>query len=492
MKPCRILMLSPEVTPFKKVGGLGDAVSALSKSLAARGHDVRVLMPKYTDMHDFDDAEPLEGPLIVRLGGQEAYGRLWRKNLPGSSAVCYFVEHNQYFGASDPYLGPSAKEGDNGERFTFFSRAGIDFCEHIDWIPDIVHCHDWTCALTPVYLNTTEVNRPMGRVASVFSIHNLEHQGRFHKSLLSFSGLPELTFRTDGLESMGDLNMLKGALYHSTKISTVSPTYAEEIQTSDGGHGLHTVLQFRASDLTGVLNGVDLEEWNPLKDPDIPQFFGVDDMAGKVLAKSALQEAYGLEVDPKIPLFTVVSRFAGQKGLDLLASIGDRLMTEMRIQVAILGSGDVLLEESFQSLNASYPLGFGSYTGFKNELAHLTIAGGDCFIMPSRFEPCGLAQMYAMIYGNVPLVRATGGLIDTVEQFQEGRGIGTGFVFDAPTGEALYDTISRACATYYNSFAEFEQIRKNGMFGDYSWDSSALKYEEIYTSAIEARSDTPS
>ena len=154
MKPYRILMLSAEVTPFKKVGGLGDAVSALSKSLAARGHDVRVLMPKYTDMHDFDDAEPLEGPLIVRLGGQEAYGRLWRKNLPGSSAVCYFVEHNQYFGASDPYLGPSAKEGDNGERFTFFSRAGIDFCEHIDWIPDIVHCHDWTCALTPVYLNT--------------------------------------------------------------------------------------------------------------------------------------------------------------------------------------------------------------------------------------------------------------------------------------------------------------------------------------------------
>lgn len=487
MESCRILMLSPEVTPFKKVGGLGDAVSALSKSLAARGHDVRILMPKYTDLHDFEDAQALDGPFIVQLGGQEVYSRLWHKNLPRSSVACYFIEHNYYFGAPDPYLGPSGKESDNGERFTFFSRAGIDFCEHIDWIPDIVHCHDWTNALTPVYLNTTEANRPMGRVASVFSIHNLEHQGRFHKSLLALTGLPEVTFCKDGLESMGDLNMLKGALYHSTKISTVSPTYAAEIQTSDGGHGLNSVLQFRASDLTGVLNGVDLEEWNPLRDPDIPQFFGIHDMRGKALAKSALQKAYGLEVDPNIPIFTVVSRFAGQKGLDLLASIGDRLMSNLRIQVAVLGSGDLSLEESFQSLNTSYPRAFGSYIGFKNELAHLTIAGGDCLIMPSRFEPCGLAQLYAMIYGSVPLVRATGGLIDTVEQFQEGRGIGTGFVFNTATAEALYNAIEQACSTYYNSYGEFEQLRKNGMVGDYSWDSSALKYEEIYTSAIETR-----
>ena len=385
-------------------------------------------------------------------------------------------------------MGPSGNEGDNGERFTFFSRACVDFCEHINWIPDIVHCHDWTNALTPVYLNTTEANRPMQRAASVFSIHNLEHQGRFHRSLLSFSGLPELTFCTDGLESMGDLNMLKGALYHSTKISTVSPTYAEEIQTSEGGHSLESVLQYRASDLTGILNGVDLDEWNPLHDPNIPKPFSVHDMSGKALAKSALQKAYDLEVDPNTPLFVVVSRFAGQKGLDLFASIGERLITELRIQVAVLGSGDLLLEESFKNLSAKYPHAFGSYNGFKNDLAHLTIAGGDCLVMPSRFEPCGLAQMYAMIYGCVPLVRATGGLIDTVKQFQEGRGKGTGFVFNAATSDALYDAIEWACTTYYNSFAEFEQLRKNGMAGDYSWDFSAIKYEEIYNSAVETRS----
>ena len=488
MKTYRVLMLSPEVTPFKKVGGLGDAVSALSKSLAARGHDVRILMPRYTDIINFEDAESLEGPLVVRLADQEVYSRLWVKELPGSSVSCFFIEHNHYFGAPDPYLGPSGNEGDNGERFTFFSRASIDFCEHINWIPDIVHCHDWTNALTPVYLNTTEANRPMGRVASVFSIHNLEHQGRFNKSLLYFSGLPEFTFCTDGLESMGDLNMLKGALYYSTKISTVSPTYAEEIQTREGGHGLESVLQYRASDLTGILNGVDLDEWNPLHDLNIPKPFSVDDMAGKALAKSALQKAYALEVDLDVPLFVVVSRFAGQKGLDLLASIGERLITEMCIQVAVLGSGDSSLEESFKNLNARHPHAFGSYNGFKNELAHLTIAGGDCLIMPSRFEPCGLAQMYAMIYGSVPLVRATGGLIDTVKDFQEGCDIGNGFVFNAATSDALYDAISKACDIYYNSFEEFEQLRENGMSGDYSWDFSAIKYEKIYTSAVETRS----
>ena len=481
-------MLSPEVTPFKKVGGLGDAVSAISKSIAARGHDVRILMPKYTDILNFEDAESLEGPLVVRLGDQEVYSRLWVKKLPGSSVSCFFIEHNHYFGAPNPYLGPSGNEGDNGERFTFFSRASIDFCEHINWIPDIVHCHDWTNALAPVYINTTEINRPMGRVASVFSIHNLEHQGCFHKSLLSFSGLPELTFCTDGLESMGDLNMLKGALYHSTKISTVSPTYAKEIQTSEGGHGLESVLQYRASDLTGILNGVDPDEWNPQHDPDIPKPFSVHDTAGKALAKSTLQKTYDLDVDPNVPLFVVVSRFAGQKGLDLLASIGERLITELHIQVAVLGSGDLSLEESFKNLNASFPRAFGSYNGFKNELAHLTIAGGDFLIMPSRFEPCGLTQMYAMIYGSVPLVRATGGLIDTVKEFQEDRDIGNGFVFDAATSDALYDVIGRACATYYNNFAVIEQLRKNGMSGDYSWDFSAIKYEEIYTSAVETRS----
>ena len=488
MTPRRILMVSPEVAPFKKVGGLADVVGSLAKTLAARGHDVRILMPRYTELRDFEGAEPLERPLIVRLGGHEAYGRLWRQTLPGSEVPCYFVEHNQYFGAPGVYVGPTGNEEDNGRRFTFLSRAAIDFCEQTDWIPDVVHCHDWACGLTPVYLNTTEADRPMGRAASVFTIHNLEHHGWFHRSLLQFSGLPESVFRSDGLESMGELNMLKGGLYHATKITTVSPTYAAEVQTPDGGCGLNALLRFRSSDLVGVLNGVDLNEWNPQTDPHIPQPFSAADLSGKAVAKAAVQRAYGLEVDPAVPLFTVVSRLAHQKGLDLLAAIGDRLMADMRIQIAVLGTGEPSLERALHGLTARHPGRFGSFIGFNNELAHLTIAGADAFLMPSRFEPCGLGQMYAMIYGSVPVVRATGGLIDTVRPYQEGRGTGTGFVFHHANADALYDAMGWACATYYDRPKEFRKIQFNGMAGDYSWDASAKKYEAIYNWASETRS----
>lgn len=484
----RILMVSPEVAPFKKVGGLADVVGALAKSLAALGHDVRILMPRYTELCLFDGAEPLERPLIVRLGGHEAYGRLWRQPLPGSEVPCYFIEHNQYFGAPGVYVGPTGNEDDNGQRFTFLSRAAIDFCEQTDWIPDVVHCHDWPCGLTPVYMNTTEAERPMGRAASVFTIHNLEHHGWFHRSLLQFSGLPNSVFRSDGLESMGEFNMLKGGLYHATKLSTVSPTYAAEVQTPDGGCGLNALLRFRSSDLVGVLNGVDLDEWNPRTDPHIPEPFHAKDMAGKADAKAALQQAYGLEVDPGVPLFTVVSRLANQKGLDLLAAIGDRLMADMRIQIAVLGTGERSLEHAFHNLSARYPGRFGSSIGFNNELAHLTIGGADAFLMPSRFEPCGLGQMYAMVYGTVPVVRATGGLIDTVEPYDEGRGTGTGFVFHHATVDALYYAIGWACATYYDRPKAFEKLRQNGMTGDYSWGTSARKYAALYDWAVETRS----
>jgi starch synthase len=480
-------MVAPEVAPFKKVGGLADVVGALSKALAARGHEVRILMPRYTELKHFEGAVALERPLIVRLGGHEAYGRLWQQTLPGSEVACYFIEHNQYFGAPTVYVGPTGNEDDNGQRFAFLSRAAIDFCEQMDWIPDVVHCHDWPTGLVPVYLNTTEAERPMGRAASIFTIHNLEHHGWFHRSLLYFAGLPESVFRSDGLESMGELNMLKGALYHSTKITTVSPRYAAEVQTPDGGCGLNALLRFRASDLIGVLNGVDLDEWNPEQDPYLPQPFSVKDFSGKAVAKAALQAAYGLEVRPDVALFTVVSRLVNQKGLDLLAAISDRLLADMHIQIAVLGTGEPFLEHAFRELTIRHPGRFGSYIGFNNELAHLTIAGADCFIMPSRFEPCGLGQMYAMIYGTLPIARATGGLKDTVQQYDEAQSSGTGFLFDLATADALYYAIGWACATYYDHPQAFRKLQQNGMSGDYSWAGSAAKYESIYTWACEQR-----
>jgi len=483
----KILMVAPELAPLIKVGGLADVVGALSKALAAKGHDVRIVIPKYAGLRHDETEHRFDRPLVVHLGGHEAYARGWEMRLPDSSAICYLIEHNEFFDRASVYVGPSGDEKDNGRRFTFLSRAAIDLCYHLDWIPDVVHCHDWPTGLAPVYLNTIERDAPMGRAASLITLHNMQHQGWFPPSLLSYAGLPGSVYRPDGLESAGELNMLKGGIYHSTKITTVSPTYAREIQTPGGGCGLQDLLRYRAGDLIGVINGVDYSEWDPARDKLIPKNFSLKDMSGKVACKAVLQEAYGLTVDAKLPVFTVVSRLVDQKGLDLLAAIGDRLMETMQIQIAILGTGDPALEYLFRSLAERHPGRFAAYTGFDHKLAHLTSAGADFLLMPSRFEPCGLSQLYSMIYGAPPIVRATGGLIDTVEQYVEGGGKGTGFLFNDTTPNALYDTIGWACSTYYDRPKEFKQLQKNGMARNYGWDESAAKYEQVYSWAIDAR-----
>lgn len=483
----KILMVAPEVTPIIKVGGLADVVGALSKALVERGHDVRIVMPKYAGLQQVADATPDERPLIVRMGGHEAYARVWRTELPRSTAKLYLLEHNQFYAAPTVYVGPTGNEDDNAQRFSFLSRASIDLCEYLDWIPDVVHCHDWATGLTPIYLNTTELNKPMGRAASVVTLHNMEHQGWFHRNLVGYAGLPSSVFRPDGLESMGEANMLKGGIYHSTKITTVSPTYAKEIQTADGGAGLHHLLSQRCKDLIGIVNGIDETEWNPEVDTLIPEKYTIQELGGKAACKAALQQAYGLEVNPKVPVYGVVSRLANQKGLDLLASIGDRLMAEMQIQIAVLGTGEHYLEHAFQDLANRYPGRFGAQLRFSNEMAHLTTAGSDFFVMPSRFEPCGLGQLYAMKYGTLPIVRATGGLIDTVEQYSEPRHSGTGFIFDFATPDALYYTMGWACSTYYDRPNDMAKMRKNAMSQSFNWDASASLYEDVYSDAVAVR-----
>jgi len=483
----KILMVAPELAPLVKVGGLADVVGALSKALAAKGHDVRIVIPKYAGLRHCESERALDGPLIVHLGGQQEYARVWEMPLPDSKAICYLLENNAYFDRASVYLGPSGNERDNGRRFTFLSRAAIDLCYFLDWMPDVIHCHDWTTGLVPVYLNTLEHDTPIGRAASVLTIHNMQHQGWFDADLIAYSGLPSSVYRPDGLESLGGVNMLKGGIYHSTKITTVSPSYADEIKAPSGGCGLHDLLRFRAADLIGVINGVDYSEWNPETDALLPKNYSLQKMSGKATCKKALQKAYGLDLEPKTPVFTVVSRLVDQKGLDLLASIGDRLMQTMHIQIAVLGTGDPLLEHLFRDLAGRYPGRFAAHIGFDNKLAHLTAAGADFLLMPSRFEPCGLSQLYAMIYGAPPIVRATGGLIDTVQQYEEGTGRGTGFRFEEATGDAFYYTIGWACSTYYDRPHEYQQIQINGMSGDYAWDASARTYEDIYGWAIETR-----
>lgn len=486
-KPLKILQVAPEIAPYAKVGGLADVVGALTREFSEAGHEVRTLVPRYGFLQQDDTWVARSEPLAVHLGTGTEYARVWRMPYRDTPGGVYWLEYDKYFHRHEIYTGPWGSHADNHERFSFLSRAAIDYCHQEAWYPDIIHCHDWTTGLVPVYLNTTEHGTPLGHAASIFTIHNLQHQGLFGRETLDFAGLPQSLFRPDCLESVGLVNMMKAGLYNATKLTTVSPTYAHEIQQPELGCGLNHVLKFRAADLIGVLNGIDVKEWNPATDPLLPANFTVDDLSGKAVCKAELQKAFGLEVARGIPVFSAVARLFDQKGLDLLAAIVPWLMDTMQIQIAILGAGDPGLENAFRELAERYPGRVGAFIGYNHKLSHLVEAGSDCFVMPSRFEPCGLNQMYSMAYGTLPIVRSTGGLVDTVQQYVEGRGQGTGFRFEHATNEALYYTIGWACATYYDRPKEFRKLQHNAMSRDLSWQASAEVYGNVYRWAIDAR-----
>jgi len=485
----KILMVSPEVAPLVKLGGLGDVVGALPKALAARGHDVRLICPLYGSIKRSPDWKVALAPLVVTLPGGSWYAQVWEAPLPGAPTVrLYLLEYNLFYERPEVYAGPWGDHPDNDRRFTFLSRAALDLGPALGWIPDVIHGHDWTTGFAPVYLNHQDALGPQAWTASVLTVHNLQHQGYCHPSVLQYAGLPQTILRADNAESVGAVNMLKAGLYNATKITTVSPTYAQEIQTAEYGCGLEPVLQFRAADLIGILNGIDEEEWDPGSDPHLPQPFGPDDLAGKAVAKAALQREAGLLEEPQTPVFGVVSRLYDQKGLDLLAMIADRLMRTMKVQVVVLGTGDRALEESFKAAAAAWPGRFAARIGFDNGLAHRIYAGSDFFLMPSRFEPCGLSQMYSMRYGTPPIVRATGGLVDTVPPYHEGKvGKGRGFIFKDATPGALYDTMGWATHVWYDRPAEYRKLQDNGMRADFGWGEAARQYEQVYTWAIAAK-----
>ncbi|GAB5560152.1 MAG: glycogen/starch synthase [Synoicihabitans sp.] len=487
MPPLKILFVSPEVDPFVKVGGLADMVGSLPKDLNAMGHDVRVVCPAYGSIKIDDSWVARNEPLGVDVGAGAHWGKTWTTHLPDSNVPMYCIEHGQFFDRPEVYAGPWGDHPDNDLRFTFLCRGALTLCQQLGWIPDVVHCHDWTTGFIPLMLNTTLRDTPIGRAASVFTIHNLEHQGYCDRRALDFAHIPVSEFRTDSAESHGKVNMMKAGLYHATKITTVSPTYAEEIKESAGGFGLDHVLRFRAADLLGIVNGIDTTIWNPAIDKKIPATYTADDFSGKETCKAALQEQLGLQVDPNVPLFGVVSRFATQKGLDLLAECLPKVLEGMKVQFAVLGSGDGELETLFRNAAARFKGRLGLHVGFNAQLAKLIQAGSDFFVMPSRAEPCGLTQLYAMLYGTPPIVRATGGLIDTVDHYVEGSGEGTGFKFEDATALALANTIGWACSTYYDKPDEYRQLRLNGMAKDFSWGASAKAYVDVYRWAIAAR-----
>lgn len=488
MLPLKILFVSPEVDPFVKVGGLADMVGSLPKVLAQRGHDVRVVCPAYGSIKINDDFVAREEPLGVEVGAAAHWGKTWVTHLPDSKVPVYCLEHGQFFDRPEVYAGPWGDHPDNDLRFTFLCRGALTLCQQLGWIPDVIHCHDWTTGFIPLLLNTTLRNTPIGRAATVFTIHNLEHQGYCDRRALDFAHVPVAEFRPDSTESHGKVNMMKAGLYHSTKITTVSPTYADEIKAPAGGFGLDNVLRFRAADLVGIVNGIDTSIWDPASDATIPATYTADDLTGKAACKAALQKQLGLAVDDHVALFGVVSRFATQKGLDLLAQCLPSVLEGMHVQFAVLGSGDGALEKLFRDAAARYPQKLGLHVGFSGQLAKLIQAGSDFFAMPSRAEPCGLTQLYAMRYGTPPLVRATGGLIDTVDQYEDTTpATGTGFKFTDATPLALANTIGWACSTYYDRPEAYAQLQRNGMAQDFSWGASADSYLDVYQWAMKAR-----
>lgn len=483
----KILMITSELAPYAKAGGLADMVASLSKALGHKGHDVRIVCPLYGSIRLDDDWVAHDTPLVVHLGwGHKGYCRRWEGRLQGTNVQVYFLEHEGYYGRPEIYSGPWGEHADNGERFAFLSRAALDLCYALGWMPDIIHSHDWPGGLVPAYLNTIERDCPLGKAASVFTIHNMRHQGYCDRSVIDFAGLPRKVFCEDGFEAFGRVNLLKGGLYHATKLTTVSPTYAWQMQTIDYGCGLESVVQFRSADLIGILNGIDEVHWNPAQDEYLPKGYAINDFSGKSLCKRFLQSRMGLVEDDHILLFAAVARMDAQKGLDLYQAVVPWVMDRLHAQVVMLGMGDQALEHGFLELSYRYPGRVGVHIGYDNALAHLVEAGADVFVMPSRFEPCGLNQMYSMRYGTPPIVRATGGLLDTVVSCDETSGVGTGFMFEDSTPEALFNTMGWACSVYYDRPEIFRRLQIQGMQKDFSWKRSAGLYEDVYAWALGA------
>jgi len=493
----KILMVCSEAVPFAKAGGLGDMVSALSIVLAKMGHDVRIVLPRYYSI-DRSALEHLEGALGVPVGGGEEWCGVYSAGLPGaapgSPVGVYFIDHEAYFGRDGGLYGNGFEPDylDNPRRFTFFCRAAFQLCRKLDWYPDVLHAHDWMAALAPVYLRYAERGVPNSlggfeKTASVLTIHNLGYQGIYSKANFDYTGLGWDVFYRAGFEDWSMMNFLKAGLYSADKLNTVSPNYAEETKTGEQGFRLDGVLRYRSADYSGILNGIDYGVWSPENDGHIPKPYSAADMSGKALAKLELQRRFGLGEDPGVPVIGMVTRLTEQKGVGELFGAGYgsawKICSEMRLQLVVLGSGEAWCENEVMNLASKLP-NMGARIGYSEELSHLIEAGSDFFLMPSRYEPCGLNQMYSLAYGTLPIVRRTGGLLDTVENYDENAGEGTGFMFNALTPGAIRDTVDWAVWTWHNRPDSIAAMRARAMAKDFSWEESARKYAGLYEAAL--------
>ena len=483
--PLNVLFVTSECAPFAKTGGLGEVIGALPKALRSRGLDVRIVMPLYAGM-PWQQFEPLEGVLSVPMWFGPAHARVRLGRLPRSDVPVYFLEHHRHFDRPHLYGPPPDPYPDNLERFAFLSRGALELTKALGWIPEVIHANDWQTALVPVYVDTVEWGQPLHGAATVYTIHNLAYQGVFDGGARFVTGLGDEHYHARGLEHFGTVNLTKAAAYRSTFLTTVSPTYAREIQTPAYGCGLDGVLAERHADVVGILNGIDVEEWNPATDPLLAARFDAQDLAGKARCKAALQEEAGLPVRPDVPLLAFVARLVPQKGIDVFAHALDTILG-WDVQLVMLGSGDPEAERFFAERARAQHNRFRAWFPFDDARSHRIQAGADFFLMPSRFEPCGLSQLYAMRYGTLPIVRGTGGLVDTVASYDEATGAGTGFVFHDLRPDSVADTIGWAVSTWYNRPAQIDVMRRRAMAQDHSWDQAAAEYARLYLAAYARR-----
>ncbi len=486
----KILLVSSEVVPFAKTGGLADVAGALPVALEKLGHEVCVAMPKYGTI---DAAKwNFSGEIMafdVTLGNDSKTAIIRKGNLPDSNVTIYFIQNDEYFNRKELYGESGQDYEDNAQRFAFFSMAVLTMLKNLNWQPDIIQCNDWQTALIPTYLKTVlNADDFFNKIKTLYTIHNLAYQGSFSKYKIFVIGLNWDYFNSNSVEFYDNINFMKAGLIYSDKLSTVSEGYSQEIQTSEFGCGLEGVLKFRRNDLYGIINGIDYNVWNPETDEYIIKNFSVKNTTGKTACKKDLQKICNLPVGAAVPLIGIISRLADQKGFDLIAEVIDQIMA-LDLQIVLLGTGDPKYHSLFNEIGAKYPKKIGVNLKFDNKLAHQIEAGSDMFLMPSRYEPCGLNQLYSLKYGTVPIVRNTGGLADSIVDYTPAankKGDATGFKFHNYKSDELLEVIKRALAAY-KAKPQWYKLRKNCMLKDFSWNASAKKYESLFLKMIDAK-----
>ena len=474
----KILFATSEAVPFIKTGGLADVTGSLPKYLDQEVYDVRVILPKYLCMNRrFMEQLHFKCEFEVELGWRKQYTGIYETEVDG---ITYYLMDNEFYFAGD---NPYGEIYQDVEKFAYFSKAVLEALMHLDFCPDIIHCHDWQTGLIPVFLRNLYSDKSYyAGIKTVYSLHNMKFQGRWMvNEVKDITGLPENIFTPDKLESYGKSNYLKGGIVYADAVTTVSETYAKEIMTPEGGEGLHGLLSARRNDLYGIVNGLDYDVFNPETDKFIVKNFRASNSkTGKRANKTELQKQFGLPQESDTYLLGIVSRLTNQKGFDLVTYIMEELLNTAKIQVIVLGTGEYQYEESFRYFENKYPDKLKTYIGYSEEIAHKIYASCDAFLMPSLFEPCGLSQLMSMRYGTLPIVRETGGLKDTVMPYNEYEQTGTGFSFANYNAHEMLNTIRYTLQIYYDHRKEWDAMVKRAMNTDFSWERSASLYEEVY------------